>query len=789
MPDKSNIEASVFFSAQPVWIAGRETEMNLFVGFRSLFNAQASKRTVLRITGCSLYRVFLNGVFLAHGPARAAHGYFRVDELDLTERLRPGANLLAIEAAGYNLDSYYLLDQPSFVQAEVVCRDKVLTSTGGQCSQFEAVILKERVQKVPRYSPQRTFAEVYCLDPGYSRWRTDIQASFQTEKCQIVATKTLLPRRVPYPDYALKRPKQHVGRGTVRQISLAGQKLDDCWAYIGPIRKGYPKEQLEEIPAIELQKIANVEAEALGRSFDCRQGIALEENGWQILDFGQNLTGFIGAKVTCVRSMRLFITFDEILSDDDVDFKRFHCVNVISYQMEPGTYLIESFEPYTLRYAKLIALKGSCRIEDFYLREYANPDVWQAEFSATDSALNTLFQAGRETYRQNAVDIFMDCPSRERSGWLCDSFFTARVGFDLSGNTLIEKNFLENYLLRERQAHLPEGMLPMAYPADQYHGRFIPNWALWFVLQLAEYAQRSRDWEMVKALESRVMRLFEYFRAFENEEGLLEKLDGWVFIEWSKANEFVQDVSYPSNMLYAAALAAAGGLYHRQHLLGQAETIRRKVREQSFDGEFFVDNAVRVNGHLEPTRNRTEVCQYFAFYFGVANPQTQPELWDNLLRHFSPQRKTTGAFPDVHPANAFIGNYLRLELLSRYGHTRQLMRELQEYFNHMVELTGTLWEHSDTRASCCHGFASHVVHVLYRDILGIYKVDLHRKIISLRFADLPIDHCSGYVPLGNDTISLRWLKKADELSYSVSLPLGYSLEIENLSKHRAIRES
>ena len=30
--------------------------------------------------------------------------------------------------------------------------------------------------------------------------------------------------------------------------------------------------------------------------------------------------------------------------------------------------------------------------------------------------------------------------------------------------------------------------------------------------------------------------------------------DGWVFVEWSEANALVQDVSYPTNMLYAATL-------------------------------------------------------------------------------------------------------------------------------------------------------------------------------------------------------------------------------------------
>src|SRR3970282_1385821 len=98
-----------------------------------------------------------------------------------------------------------------------------------------------------------------------------------------------------------------------------------------------------------------------------------------------------------------------------------------------------------------------------------------------------------------------------------------------------------------------------------------------------------------------------------------EKLPSWVFVEWSKANDFVQDVNYPSNMLYAGTLAAAGRMYGAADLAAQSGKVRETIRKQSFDGRFFVDNAVRRDGRLQVTRNRSEVCQYFAFFFGVAD--------------------------------------------------------------------------------------------------------------------------------------------------------------------------
>ncbi|WP_289490291.1 hypothetical protein, partial [Klebsiella pneumoniae] len=49
--------------------------------------------------------------------------------------------------------------------------------------------------------------------------------------------------------------------------------------------------------------------------------------------------------------------------------------------------------------------------------------------------LQKIYDATVSTFRQNSTDIFMDCPSRERAGWLCDSFFTARVEKELTGES------------------------------------------------------------------------------------------------------------------------------------------------------------------------------------------------------------------------------------------------------------------------------------------------------------------------------------------------------------------
>ena len=76
--------APQFVAARPIWPAGRELEKNFFVGFRAQFEYPSGvKDAVLRVTGAGLYRIFLNGAHAGYGPVRAAHGYCRVDEIDL----------------------------------------------------------------------------------------------------------------------------------------------------------------------------------------------------------------------------------------------------------------------------------------------------------------------------------------------------------------------------------------------------------------------------------------------------------------------------------------------------------------------------------------------------------------------------------------------------------------------------------------------------------------------------------------------------------------------------------
>ena len=748
-----------FQSAKPVWPEGRELQMNSFVEFRASFDAKDGERPVLRVTGSSVYRIRLNGEFAGYGPARAAKGFFRVDEWPLAAKA--GRNEIVVEAAAYNCNNYYIPEWPGFLQAEVVADGRVMVATGvkGAFKAFET----PRMVRCSRFSFQRAFNEAYSLDEGWKGAELPL-AERPAQK--------LLERIAPLPDFPV----------TAFGAPISATKVVKSSAKYRPVRfvddtpgefKCFPADTLQCNVWRELQSVDVVPGQPVVSDGDAAQ---IAAGSGLVYNAGFNETGFPGMTVECRKAGRLWMAFDEILVDGKVNALRCTVGNGVAWDMKPGKYRIEAFEPYTFQYMHVYATEGEFKVSAPFVRGIKNPDAKRAAFKSSDPAIDKIFAAARETFAQNAVDVFTDCPSRERAGWLCDSFFTARSSLLFTGSAELERLFFQNYLLPEKFPDIPDGALPMCYPSDHPNHVFIPNWTMWFVLELDEYLARSGDRATVDALKPRLVKLIDYLKTFRNPDGLLEKLPSWVFVEWSEANKLVKDVNYPSNMTWAEVLDAMDRLYGMPELAEEAKKVRETVRRQSWTGRWFCDNAVRqADGSLKLSGKCTETCQYYAFMFGTATPQLYPDLWCTLLEDFGPKRHETKKHPEIFFSNAFIGNYLRLELLSRARLDRQLLDETKGYFSFMAERTGTLWEHDGPRASCNHGFASHAAVFYAKCVLGVQRIDARAKIVEVRPTDVPLKSCEATFPVSDGAVTYGWTDKGGKRSDSFKAPSGWRL--------------
>ncbi len=714
-----NIHSYTFREATPVWEKGTAHTMNRTVSFcADIQKPEAGKAVTVAAAASCEFILLVNGRFVAHGPARCAHGHFRVDEYDLCPYLDEAENRVCLRVAGYNVNSFSDLDQPSFLCAEITCGEEILAATGR--GGFVAYGCDERITRVQRYSFQRTFVETYRLGAGALDYETDPATQKPALAVEPAIAGTFLCRDIPYNDDEDVLPVAVIQRGQVSYSDKPGYYNSREIVHIYDRFKGYREEELDYASHREIGKCDFAAPAAVCES---PASIAIPADTYADLEFPCNTTGIYDFDLDADGDGELFITFDEILIDGHVRTFRLGVSNVITVAFSKGKHHLTCFMPHVMKYARLTAKGASVRVDGLHLHHIAYPaSAITARYIGDDDTMRRIFDAAVETFRANAVDIYMDCPSRERAGWLCDSFFTSRVEYALTEKSVLERAFLQNFLLPEAFAYLPAGMLPMCYPSDHPDESFIPNWAMWYGVELREYLARSGDRALIEDAKPRMYALLDYFRRFENEYGLLEKLESWVFLEWSKSNELTQDVSFASNMLYARLLSDLAALYSDDALCAKAAALRETIREMSMtESGFFCDNALRVDGKLVLSGERTESCQYYAFFCDVATPESHPDLWRILVRDFGYDRHEKGLYPEIYPANAFIGNYLRLDLLDRYGLAVELYDNIKGYFTYMADRTGTLWEHSGDYASCNHGFASHVLY--WMDHLGLLGHD------------------------------------------------------------------
>ena len=712
-----------------IWASGFENEVNCTLGFS--LKLPNTKKIKLRLAVSNTCRVFVNESFVWYGPQRTAHGFAAAQQLDLEKYLVEDENFITVEVASYNIENFYTLKEVPFFSAEIIV-DGVIFA---QSDDFKVYWLNDRISKVQRYSPQRPFTEAYI---AYNRSLLYLGRS-EYPQIDIITVdgKKIVDVIAPKCDFKKFLNADVIETGDVTYRKSINPLNNRIFENINNEAKGFLREEWE----------AKLSDEALSFKYFADTNIVsdyISENRYALMNFGRNATGFTEFEIEVIEPSEIYFLFDELIWDEVYEQPEYKGIlqpenakplvlcrtktacNTIKWNLDVGCYNLMSFEPYTMQYGKIVVSKGRIILKKSGIRLFETSAVDNISFNSDDEQLNKIFIAASNTLAQNAVDILMDCPSRERAGWMCDSYFMAKAEKLLTGKNVAEKNLLMSYSMMPKLETIPDKMLPMCYPAD-IEGRNIPNWAMWYVMELEDYYCRSNDGEMITKSRDKVYGLVDYFKQFENEIGLLENLEGWVFVEWSMANKFVTQVNIPTNILYCAMLKAISRLYGDIELSLKSDKLKDTIIEESFDGEYFCDQLVRENGRLIRSQNYTETCQYYAFFFDIADKQSFRSLYNTLFKNID--LKGVVSDSKLYPANAFVGKYLCMLYLLKVGKAADILEKIKDYLLPMAERTQTLWELDQSTASCCHGFAAVASNIIVGATTGFLYVDENNKII------------------------------------------------------------
>ena len=693
------------------WI---ENDQDKNVEFCFVKTLKAGAHTEINIVAKDIYNIFVNGQFVHYGPARVAKGYARVDKLTLDAYLTKQENELCVFVqANRTRNLFTALENPLF-GAEVYVNGELLCDGGA----FECYKMTDKVRKVERMSSQRGYVEIYHA--AKNRIDGILSGCFpKVELCEVPAP-IFLERNVGYAkneeDFAAFYEKGSVLIDDTKtwRIDFV-DLLDGVGRFEGKL-DGFLRKDCDEVVS---RRLASFVFEK-----DGKEGAYLYQN----FALDRTRTGKFVVKLKVPTATELFLLYDDFLVDGVLQFNREQIIHALKWHLDAGEYTLYSGEVYVAKFVSLVS-SSAIDVESVSMLCIENDETDDFSISCKDKTLQEITLSALHSFEQNGYDLLTDCPSRERAGYLCDGYFAAIAERMYTGANKVEGNMLENYALYKNEHFKSDGILPMCYPSEPDDDQtYIPNWVLWYVVELADRKKRCGQ-ELSPAEQIKVRAVVDYFASKENEYGLLENLEGWVFLEWSKAGDFMEDVNFPSNILYSAALKGAGELLGDHTLLEKASALKTTILKMAFNGTFFADNAVRVDGKLVVQGNYSETCQYFAAYFDILTRAENPDFYRRIVEGFGPMRKTD-AYQDMPKCNMFMGYVLRLCLLDRLLEHRLLLDECRETFASMAEATGTIWELFATNASCNHGFGSIVGALIVKALTGLVDIDETAKVLT-----------------------------------------------------------
>ena len=153
------------------------------------------------------------------------------------------------------------------------------------------------------------------------------------------------------------------------------------------------------------------------------QEISTSPSGKTLIDFGQNLVGWIKVRVQGPAGTEVVIRHAEVLEHGELGVRPLRTAQATDrYLLSGGA---DEFEPtftfHGFRYAEVTGWPGELKAEDLTAIAIGSELTRIGEFSSSDPLLNQFHENVVWGMRGNFVDVPTDCPQRdERLGWTGD---------------------------------------------------------------------------------------------------------------------------------------------------------------------------------------------------------------------------------------------------------------------------------------------------------------------------------------------------------------------------------
>ena len=526
--------------------------------------------------------------------------------------------------------------------------------------------------------------------------------------------------------------------------------------------------------------------------------------GERVIDFGQNMTGYVEVKGKFSRGDRIVISHAEVLDRDGNFYNENYRLarNIMTYTAD-GEYNVfkPSFSYQGFRYIRFDEYPGEIDIDGITAIVVHSDIKRTGYFSSGNEKINQLYHNTVWGQKSNYLDHPTDCPQRnERWGWTGDAQVfcrTAALNYDV-------KKFFHKWLGELRDDQKPSGAVAGICP-----DRLAPD-KIGCTNISAAWGDVATviPWEMYRAYGDKsilednfemMRRWVEYQHSAGKEEFLW--LGGIHYGDWL-AMDAGEDsyVGATSNDLIASAFFyhSADILVKAGEVLGRDMTEYRALRDNVYKAfrEYFMENGMPKE-ELPFTEDPPQDPKYgdsvrkgvtqtgitLILHFGLCTDQERPGLVSKLVELIEES--------DGLMSTGFVGTPYILHALTSGGRSDVAYKLLFEerspsWLYSVTHGATTMWEHwnslkedgsfwSADMNSFNHYAYGSVCDWIYGEVAGITVTDEGAGYKSFTLTPHPckeLGHvsCTLNTPCG--TVVSNWYYKGNDVYYEFTVPSG-----------------
>ena len=494
--------------------------------------------------------------------------------------------------------------------------------------------------------------------------------------------------------------------------------------------------------------------------------------GVYILDMGKNFTGFFEAKLCGSKGAVITFRFAEELAEDgSMDYTS--CgVRAIS-GIQTLTYIKKSDEEETYRtkfcffgyrYVEITGINIVTDVTCFTGLRIHTDFERVGEFYCSNEMLNKIHEIGLNTIESNMISVPMDCPVREKCGWLGDALVIAdSVMYNYNSERFWRKyvrDMASSYLVYNTFSQIAPGrrLCGTAAPAWGSANIVIPYYLYWFYGDkriLEEHYAIMTQW--LNFLSDRAENYIVSYGISDWWTPGARSVDG--------NNSIINStIFYYISAKYLGEISKLLG-YSEEGAAQEelADHIRQALIEKYYDH------------NMNTYHNMTTDC--FAVQYHLVPAQCESRIVKQVAEQI---REKNGKHGFGH-----IGIRFALPVLCEYGEEElaysMMAREEYPGYGYMVKKGATsVWErfedwkesgYNTARGSLSHPFKCSYEIYFYRYLLGIYPLEPGFREVGIKpyIAD-GVDYLSGSYKTRYGKIEVSFKREEQVLTYEITIP-------------------